>query len=97
MSDAPQQRRLAAIVSIDIAGYSALVENDAAQAFANVTRVRERAESVDQTRALRMDPGFVNLCRRLGLARYWRETGHWPDCVEETAQAYDLKRECRAD
>jgi TolB-like protein len=52
---------------------------------------------IDQTRALRMDPGFVKLCRRLGLARYWRETGQWPDCVEETALVYDLKAACNAD
>ena len=46
MSDAPQQRRLAAIVSIDIAGYSALVERDAPRALSHVTRLRERAENV---------------------------------------------------
>jgi adenylate cyclase len=43
MPDAPQTRRLAALVSGDIAGYSALSERDAAQAVAHVARLRERA------------------------------------------------------
>ncbi len=43
MPGAPQSRRLAAIVSADIAGYSALSERDAAQAVAHVARLRERA------------------------------------------------------
>lgn len=44
---------------------------------------------IDQTRPLRLDPAFVKLCTRLGLTRYWRETGAWPDCVAETP--YDFK------
>ncbi|HRP11687.1 MAG TPA: hypothetical protein PLK37_11675 [Terricaulis sp.] len=47
---------------------------------------------IDQTRALRMDSGFPHLCMRLGLARYWRETGAWPDCAAETP--YDFKAAC---
>lgn len=43
MPDAPQSRRLAAIVSADIAGYSALSERDAASALAQVAHLRERA------------------------------------------------------
>lgn len=49
---------------------------------------------IDQTRALRMDQGFVKLCNRVGLTRYWRETGNWPDCVSETG--YDFKAMCAA-
>ncbi len=49
---------------------------------------------IDQTRALRMDKGFVNLCSRLGLVRYWRDGDVWPDCVEESAYAYDFKQAC---
>lgn len=45
MPDAPKSRRLAAIVSADIAGYSALSEHDAAQAIAHVGRLRERANA----------------------------------------------------
>ncbi len=45
MSDAPQARRLAAIVSADIAGYSALSERDAASAIEYVARLRARARS----------------------------------------------------
>src|SRR5262245_20273947 len=43
MPEAPQTRRLAAIVSGDIAGYSALSERDAAQAVAHVAALREHA------------------------------------------------------
>jgi hypothetical protein len=50
---------------------------------------------IDQTRALRMDPAFAKLCTRLGLARYWRETGAWPDCAAEVG--YDFKALCEAD
>ncbi len=46
---------------------------------------------IDQTRALRMERDFVGLCARLGLVRYWRETDVWPDCVAETAYAYDFR------
>lgn len=43
-------------------------------------------------RSLRMDPGFVPLASRLGLVRYWRETGKRPDfCTDEEAS-----RECSA-
>jgi adenylate cyclase len=46
MPEAPQSsRRLAAIVSADIAGYSALSERDAASAIAQVARLRERART----------------------------------------------------
>lgn len=41
----PSSRRLAAIVSADIAGYSALSERDAASAIAQVARLRERAHT----------------------------------------------------
>ena len=49
---------------------------------------------LDQTRPLRMDPGFAKLCARLGLARYWNATGRWPDCVAETEGVYDFKSAC---
>lgn len=44
MPDAP--RKLAAIVSIDIVGFSALAERDAAQALALVAQLRERAGNI---------------------------------------------------
>jgi len=49
---------------------------------------------LENTRALRMDQGFARLCARLGLAAYWRDTGYWPDCVEELAAFYDLRAAC---
>jgi adenylate cyclase len=47
---------------------------------------------IDQTQALRMDPDFAKLCARIGLARYWRETGAWPDCAAQSI--YDFRAAC---
>jgi class 3 adenylate cyclase len=44
MAEAP--RKLAAIVSVDIAGFSALAERDAAEALAHVARVRTYATGI---------------------------------------------------
>ncbi|MEQ1817859.1 MAG: adenylate/guanylate cyclase domain-containing protein [Terricaulis sp.] len=44
MAEAP--RKLAAIVSVDIAGFSALAERDAAEALAHVARVRTYATAI---------------------------------------------------
>lgn len=39
------------------------------------------------TRNLRLDPGFVPLASRLGLIRYWHETGKRPDfCTDPAAR-----------
>lgn len=38
-------------------------------------------------------PRFVALCDRMGLCRYWLNTGAWPDCIEWTP--YDFKGEVR--
>lgn len=40
-------------------------------------------------RAMRDDPRFVRLCDKLGLCIYWRETGRWPDCVDDLP--YDFR------
>ncbi|MGE0044403.1 MAG: adenylate/guanylate cyclase domain-containing protein [Hyphomonadaceae bacterium] len=48
---------------------------------------------VQATIALRLNPGFVRLCSRLGLISYWRETQNWPDCVEDVAPMYDFRAE----
>jgi adenylate cyclase len=50
---------------------------------------------IDQTIQLRMNPDFPQLCTRLGLARYWRDTTAWPDCAREI-NAYDFKAACGA-
>jgi adenylate cyclase len=49
---------------------------------------------IDQTIQLRMNPEFPQLCTRLGLSRYWRETEKWPDCASQVA--YDFKAACSA-
>ena len=41
-------------------------------------------------RGMRQDPGFLALAARLGLIKYWRETGKWPDfCTDPST-----RREC---
>ena len=40
------------------------------------------------TRNMRQDPGFVSLASRLGLIKYWRETGKRPDfCTDPAARS----------
>jgi len=48
---------------------------------------------INETVQLRMNPDFAKLCVRLGLARYWRDTGKWPDCANQLP--YDLKTACQ--
>ncbi|MBS0383843.1 MAG: adenylate/guanylate cyclase domain-containing protein [Proteobacteria bacterium] len=36
---------------------------------------------------------FPRLCARLGLAQYWIESGHWPDCAGDVD--YDFKQACK--
>ncbi|MBK8545669.1 MAG: hypothetical protein IPL62_20370 [Caulobacteraceae bacterium] len=49
---------------------------------------------IGETIQLRMNPEFPQLCTRLGLSRYWRDTNAWPDCVAEAP--YDFKAACGA-
>jgi DNA-binding winged helix-turn-helix (wHTH) protein/TolB-like protein/tetratricopeptide (TPR) repeat protein len=44
------------------------------------------------TAAMRSDPRFMALARRLGLVAYWRGAGRWPDFCAEPGLRYD----CRA-
>jgi hypothetical protein len=44
------------------------------------------------TAAMRSDPRFMALARRLGLVAYWRATSRWPDFCAERGLRYD----CRA-
>lgn len=39
------------------------------------------------------DPRFVDLCAKLGLARYWVATDRWSDCADTTP--YDFREACR--
>lgn len=47
---------------------------------------------IGETVQLRMNGEFPQLCTRLGLARYWRETDTWPDFAREAP--YDFKAAC---
>jgi hypothetical protein len=39
------------------------------------------------------DPRFLQLCAKLGLVRYWLESGSWPDCADVVP--YDFRAEAR--
>ena len=44
-------------------------------------------------RGIRHDPRFMALAARLGLVRYWKQTGKWPDFCLDQDLPYDCKRE----
>lgn len=48
------------------------------------------------TRSLRQDPGFVPLASRLGLIKYWRETGKRPDFCTDPAARSECSPQLRA-
>lgn len=43
--------------------------------------------------AVRADPRFMAVAARLGLVRYWRQTGYWPDFCTSERLRYDCKSE----
>ena len=42
---------------------------------------------------VRADPRFMMIAARLGLIRYWRESGYWPDFCSNEKLHYDCKAE----
>jgi len=42
---------------------------------------------------IRADPRFMQIAARLGLVRYWRQTGYWPDFCTTEQLKYDCKTE----
>lgn len=40
------------------------------------------------------DPAFIAVCDRLGLCRYWLQSGNWPDCTDWVS--YDFETEVRS-
>ncbi|MGN6850321.1 MAG: TIR domain-containing protein [Sphingomicrobium sp.] len=42
---------------------------------------------------VRADPRFMQIAARLGLVRYWRQTGYWPDFCTNERLRYDCKTE----
>jgi hypothetical protein len=42
---------------------------------------------------IRADPRFMQVAARLGLVRYWRESGYWPDFCTREQLKYDCKAE----
>jgi len=44
-------------------------------------------------RPVRRDPRFMGVMAQLGLVKYWRESGHWPDFCTLEPIAYDCKAE----
>ena len=45
------------------------------------------------TAAMRSDPRFMPLARKLGLVAYWQATGHWPDFCSDPGLPYDCRTE----
>lgn len=43
--------------------------------------------------SIRSDPRFMQIAARLGLVRYWRESGSWPDFCTSEQLKYDCKTE----
>jgi len=43
--------------------------------------------------AIRADPRFMPLAARLGLVRYWRQSGYWPDFCTRDHLPYDCRTE----
>ena len=43
--------------------------------------------------AVRADPRFIQIAARLGLVRYWQQTGYWPDFCTSERLPYDCKAE----
>ena len=43
--------------------------------------------------AVRADPRFMQVAARLGLVRYWRQSGYWPDFCSTERLKYDCKTE----
>jgi hypothetical protein len=41
----------------------------------------------------RQDPRFMAIAARIGLVRYWRSTGNWPDFCMQPGLPYDCKAE----
>lgn len=42
---------------------------------------------------VRRDPRFMQLARRIGLVKYWEQSGRWPDFCADATLPYDCKRE----
>jgi hypothetical protein len=42
---------------------------------------------------IRADPRFMGVAAKLGLVRYWRQTGYWPDFCSSEKLPYDCKAE----
>ena len=42
---------------------------------------------------VRADPRFMQIAARLGLVRYWRDSGYWPDFCTSEQLRYDCKAE----
>jgi hypothetical protein len=65
-----------------------LLEDAHAQSF-----VRTAILFSPQFAKVRADPRFMQVAARLGLVRYWRQTGFWPDFCSSEKLPYDCKVE----
>jgi DNA-binding winged helix-turn-helix (wHTH) protein/TolB-like protein len=64
-----------------------------AQLYVPVNPYRLPYLFLPSTAAMRSDPRFMPLARKLGLVAYWRATGWWPDFCSEPGLSYDCRGE----
>ena len=83
--------------------------NDILEVLANFGRVDDAFQMLEDPRfqpfvdravlfrpdfkGVRADPRFMAVAARLGLVRYWRQTGYWPDFCSNEHLRYDCKAE----
>jgi hypothetical protein len=88
---------------------SAQTRNKVLLALANFGRVDEAYQLMDNPEfgpfiqrdalfrpdfaGIRAEPRFMRIAARLGLVRYWRQTGYWPDFCSKEQLQYDCKTE----
>ena len=65
-----------------------LLERPASQTF-----IRSNILFRPDFAAVRADPRFMSVAARLGLVRYWKRTGFWPDFCTSERLRYDCKVE----
>ena len=45
--------------------------------------------------SVRRDPRFLQVAKRMGLLKYWTESGHWPDFCSDPSLPYDCRSEAK--
>lgn len=75
---------IAIMMLVDLGATSEAIET--ANSIVNGEQLQSWFLFTPVTRSLRQDPGFMALATRMGLIRYWRETGKLPDFCTHQAK-----------